>query len=106
VTFGDTRAIALTEGYSDTNEHLFSRVLFAALTRVPIVNGFRPIFGDRFSFSGLVAGIEVKRAFQLFTGLLYVGIFIIVIIVVVTVDHSALHRTQGNNSADDRFLSD
>jgi hypothetical protein len=42
----------------------------------------------------------VIRAFRLFAGLLVVRILVVVI-----VGHRALHWTQGNSGADDRFLS-
>jgi hypothetical protein len=78
--------------YYDTNERLFSRVLFARLNRILIVTWFGPIFGDSFAFAGLVAGIEVISAFRFFAGLFFVRIFVDVI------GHRALHWTHRQQS--------
>jgi hypothetical protein len=57
-----------------------------------------PVFGDSFTFAGLVAGIEVIGAFRLFAGQLLVRISVVI------VGHRVLHRTQGNSGADAKFL--
>ncbi|HKT34533.1 MAG TPA: hypothetical protein VJR03_06845, partial [Nitrospira sp.] len=78
---------------------LLSRALLAVLSRIPIARWFRPVFGDSFSFAGLVAGIEVIGAFRLLAGLLFVRISVVII-----VGHRVLHGTQGNSGADAKFL--
>jgi hypothetical protein len=45
---------------SDTTiERLLSRVLLAILNRIPIVPWCRPVFGDSFTFAGLVAAAQM-----------------------------------------------
>ena len=68
-------------------------MLLAILSHIRIVRWFNPVFGNSFTFAGLVAGIEVIGAFRLFAGQLFVRISVVI------VSHRVLHRTQGNSGA-------
>jgi hypothetical protein len=76
-------------------------VFLAIPDRLSIVAWFRAVLGDSFTFTGLVAGIEVIRAFRLFAGLFFVRILVVI------VGHKALQWlvSMATAGAGDQFLS-